>query len=70
MMEHNFSAPTTGSQPGSTWGGLAGQGACTLTLASNPKREGYEEMRSSTPMVSFSFSYDTNAMAMDGTTFT
>ena len=65
MMEHNFSAPATGSQPGSTWEDLRGKGLVQAT-----PREGYEEMRSSTPMVSFSFSYDTNAMAMDGTTFT
>ena len=41
----------------------------TLTLHTRVCRR-YEEMRSSTPIASFSCSYDTNAMAIEGTTLT
>lgn len=53
--------------------GRKSRGVCRPPAARGrcpPGRPGQDEMRSSTPMLSFSFSYDTNAMAMDGTTLT
>ena len=44
-------------------------GSDNLTLHPRVRRR-YEEMRSSTPIASFSCSYDTNAMAIEGTTLT